>query len=262
MNSVAVVRPRPDGSRRLRVLLADPDESLHPVYREPLSQDGFELATASNGVECVARLRKQPPDVLVLEPQLPWGGGEGILAIMGETPQLATVPVMVLTACRDHHVLDRVSRFPVSDYQLKPLAPDRLAGRLHAILAHPRLRFTLAEQNGRLECSISRRTGGRVYDLRVETVGGRVIVRGRSDSHYVKQLALAAVMEAFEASQSQSERIEMEIDVVPDDGWQSRQSAFPETRNNYYSNESAPANEPDFTNEPVFSNELAFTKEE
>ena len=244
------------------MLLADPDESLHPVYREPLLQDGFDLATASNGLECLVQLRKRAPDVLVLEPELPWGGGEGILAVMGETPHLATVPVLVLTACRDHQVLNRVSRFPVSDYQLKPLPPDRLAARLRAILAHPRMRFKLAEQNGRLECSIARRTGGRIRDLHVETVDGRVIVRGRSDSHYVKQLALAAVMEAFEASQSQSERVEMEIDVVPDDNWQARRGALSETRNEYYSNESAPANEPDFTNEPVFSNELAFTKEE
>ena len=200
--------------------MADPDESLQPVYREPLSQEGFELVTALSGLECVARLRERVPDVLVLEPQLPWGGGDGVLAIMGEVPELATVPVMVLTSCRDPHVLKAVARFPVSDYQLKPLAPDRLAGRLRTLLDHPRLRFTLAEQNGRLECSIARRTGGRVRNLRVETVDGRVIVHGRSDSHHVKQLALAAVLEAFEASESQSERVELDIEVAPIDGWQ------------------------------------------
>jgi len=80
----------------------------------------------------------------------------------------------------------------------------------------------MAEQNGRLECSIARRTGGRIRDLRVETVDGRVIVHGRSDSHHVKQLALAAVQEAFEASQSQSEKVELDIEVAPLDGWQAR----------------------------------------
>ena len=129
---------------------------------------------------------------------------------------MAIIPVMVLTSCRDPHVLEGVGRFPISDYQLKPLAPDRLAGRLRSLLTHPRLRFTLAEQTGRLECSIARRTGGRVRDLRVETVDGRVIVHGRSDSHHVKQLVLAAVLEAFEASESQSERVELDIEVAPD----------------------------------------------
>ena len=251
MNSEAFDQPRSNGSKTIRVLMADPDESLHPVYREPLLQDGFELVTASSGLECVARLRERVPDVLVLEPQLPWGGGEGVLAIMGEVPQLATVPVMVLTSCRDPRLLEAIARFPVSDYQLKPLAADRLAGRLRTILAHPKLRFTLAEQNGRLECSIAMRTSGRVYDLRVETVDGRVIVRGRTDSHYVKQLALAAVMEAFEASESQAERVELEIDVAPIDGWQAERCALSEGRAGSYSNEFAPAN----------ANEFALTKE-
>ena len=229
--------------------MADPDASLAPVYRGPLLQEGFELVMAASGLECVARLRECVPDVLVLEPQLPWGGGDGVLAMMGEVPGLAVIPVMVLTSCRDRHVLKGLARFPVSDYHLKPLAPDRLVGRLRSLLAHPRLRFTLAEQAGRLECSIARRTGGRVQNLRVETVQGRVIVRGRSGSHHVKQLALAAVLEAFEASQSQSERVEVDIEVAPIDGWQARRCALSETRAGNYSNHLAHKKEFDLTKE-------------
>ena len=169
--------------------------------------------------------------------------------MMGEVPELATVPVMVLTSCRDPRLMEAVARFPVSDYQLKPLSAERLAVRLRAILAHPKLRFTLAEQNGRLECSIARRTGGRIYDLRVETIDGRVIVHGRSESHHVKQLALAAVLEAFEASQSQSEKVELDIEVAPVDGWQARRCALSETENGDYSNGFAPADELALTKE-------------
>ena len=230
MNSQAVAQQRSSGSRHIRVLMADPDESRRPAYREHLLQEGFELVTAVSGLECIARLREHVPDVLVLEPQLPWGGGDGVLAMMGEIAVLASVPVLVLTSCRDPRVLESVSRFPISDYQVKPLTPDRLVARLRILLNHPRLHFTMAEQNGRLECSIARRTGGRVYDLHVENIDGRVIVRGRSDSHHVKQLALAAVLEAFEASESQSERVEMDIEVAPIDGWQARRCALSETR--------------------------------
>ena len=207
MNGELLVQSRSRGSTPIRVLMADPDASLPAAYREPLLQEGFELVTAENGLECIACLRLCVPDVLVLEPRMPWGGGDGVLAIMGESSDLATVPVMILTSCRDPHVLKSVERFPVSDYQVKPLASDRLAGRLRGLLGHPRLRFTLDDHNGRLECAISRRTGGRVRDLRVEVRDGRVIVRGCTESHHVKQLVLAAVLEAIEASQSQSERV-------------------------------------------------------
>ena len=66
MNSEAFVQQRSNGSKLIRVLMADPDESLQPLYRERLLQEGFELATALSGLECVARLRERVPDVLVL----------------------------------------------------------------------------------------------------------------------------------------------------------------------------------------------------
>lgn len=213
MNNEAFVPSRPNGTAPIRVLMADPDASFPAAYREPLLREGFELVTAVNGLECIARLHDYAPDVLVLEPHMPWGGGDGVLAIMGESSKLATVPVMILTSCRDPHVLRAVGRFPISDYHVKPLPPEQLAGKLRSLLDHPRQRFDLAEQTGRLECSIARRTGGGVRDLHVENVDGRVIVHGRSESRHVKQLAQAAVLEAFAASASQSERVEVDIEV-------------------------------------------------
>jgi DNA-binding response OmpR family regulator len=255
VNREDIVQPRSNGSKPIRVLMADPDPSIHSAYRWPLLEEGFEVTPALSGLECFERMIEYVPDVLVLEPQLPWGGGAGVLAMMGVNPALANVPVMMLTSCRDPQVLEEVSRFPIGDYQIKPLSPDRLVGRLRTLLNHPRLRFTMAEQNGRLECSIARRTGGRIYDLHVESIGGRVIVHGRAESHHVKQLALAAVLEAFEASESQSERVELDIEVAPDDNWQARRGALSETRDVKSSHELASINELDLTSE------LALTKE-
>ena len=216
LNQEIPVPSRSNGSTRMHVLLADPDGSLPPVYREPLRREGFELGTAANGLECVARLRERVPDVLVLEPHLPWGGGDGVLTIMGESPDLAMVPVMVLTSGRDPHVLRGVERFPINDYHVKPLAPDRLAERLRSFLEHPRFRFTLGDHNSRLECAIARRTGGRVRDLRVEVCGKRVIVTGCTESYHVKQLVLAAVLDAIEASGSQHLWVDPDIEVCGD----------------------------------------------
>lgn len=213
MNDQAVFQLRLNSSKPIRVLIADPDEAIQSMYRRLPAQEGFEVVTAYSGLECLARLRECVPDVLVLEPQLPWGGGDGVLAMMGEDPRLASIPVMVLTASHDSEALSRVARFPVSSFHLKPLAPDRLTAKLRTLVAHPRLRFTIAEQTGRLEHSIAKRTESRVQNLRVDAVDGRIIVRGRSESPHVRQLALAAIREAFEASEFQSERIEVDLEV-------------------------------------------------
>ncbi len=129
----------------VRVLIADSDERLLDRYRLHFREE-FELATATNGVECLACLRERTPDVLVLEPQLLWGGGDGVLAVMHQVSRLAFVPVMILTACRDVRVLQGVAPFRISDYCVKPLAPRQLATRIWTLL---HLRAARRARNGK-----------------------------------------------------------------------------------------------------------------
>jgi DNA-binding response OmpR family regulator len=109
-----------------RVLLADPDQGLLESYREFLSQDGFEVATATSGLDCVAKLRSFGPDVLVLEPELPWGQGEGVLAVMSEAGDLPRVPVIALSNRLQPDNLYHVGSLRVSAYYVKPLTPPEL----------------------------------------------------------------------------------------------------------------------------------------
>ena len=55
---------------------------------------------------------------------------------------------------------------------------------------------------------INQRTFGRIHRLNVETVGDRVVVHGCASSYYVRQLALAALLEMFSA-----DRVEMDVAV-------------------------------------------------
>jgi hypothetical protein len=67
--------------------------------------------------------------------------------------------------------------------------------------------------NSRLERWIEQRTGGRVCGLRVENHAGQWIIHGRTGSYYVRQLALAAVLELLEPEQL--EQVELDIEVAP-----------------------------------------------
>jgi DNA-binding response OmpR family regulator len=119
----------------IRVLIADPDECLLDNYRSYLEHHDFEVATATTGLECVERLRDFVPDVLVLEPSIPWGWGDGILAMMHEERDIPLIPVVVLTYGRDRGVLYRLSPFKINDYQVKPIRPKRLVERICSLLA-------------------------------------------------------------------------------------------------------------------------------
>jgi DNA-binding response OmpR family regulator len=56
---------------RLRVLVADDDEDIRDVALAGLSVQGFEVVTASNGDEAFATAMAAPPDVLVLDIDMP-----------------------------------------------------------------------------------------------------------------------------------------------------------------------------------------------
>lgn len=64
---------------------------------------------------------------------------------------------------------------------------------------------------GQLERWIEQRTTGRVRNLRVEVLGKRIIVHGRTGSYYVRQLALASVLDALEPDDI--DQVELDIDV-------------------------------------------------
>jgi carbon storage regulator CsrA len=114
----------------IRILIADADEFLTATYRESLCRQGATVGTATTGLECMERLRDAVPDVLVLEPEILWGGGDGLLAWMHEQPEFRPASVMLLTRGGNRSLLYRLSPFRVDDYQIKPLATRHLAERI------------------------------------------------------------------------------------------------------------------------------------
>jgi len=139
-----------------RVLLADADRYLLSAYREALSEKRFEVATASDGLECLARLREFRPHLLVLEPTILWGGGDGVLSLMHEAADVPVVPVIVVTSGCDRGLLYRLARFRLHGYHLKPLKAKRLAERIHAILRNGQVeevqRYATAHSQGVSAC--------------------------------------------------------------------------------------------------------------
>ena len=116
----------------LRVLIADADHALSRSYREVLGERGFTVDTATNGLECVSHLRKSPPHVLVMDPSLPWGGGDGVLAVMREENDVPAVPVLVHASPDDGDVSADLA-LPVRARASKPLPPEQMASMVRQL---------------------------------------------------------------------------------------------------------------------------------
>jgi hypothetical protein len=82
--------------------------------------------------------------------------------------------------------------------------------------AGPRLHMTATDLENHLVRAIVARTKGRVQALRIQVLGGRIVLNGFSESYYAIQLAVAGLMEAInELCLDQPDRVDLNIDVIP-----------------------------------------------
>lgn len=88
-----------------RLLIADSDKVIIDVYRRFFKAMGYDVQTAVGGVDCVELLRNYSPHILVLDMELPWGGGEGVLERMRDDARIKP-RAMVLVSSGDHPRFD------------------------------------------------------------------------------------------------------------------------------------------------------------
>jgi DNA-binding response OmpR family regulator len=126
----------------IRVLLAEPDHALVTSYQARLSKEGFEVQIVNNGLDCLNALHTFEPDVLVLEQELPWGGGDGVLDVMHDVYELPLVPVFIITSRDSFAHLDVKQffrRYPlVTHMQTKPVGSDELVRLVQHIADEPK----------------------------------------------------------------------------------------------------------------------------
>ena len=121
---------------QLRVLLADPDAALLARYRSYLSKEGFIVATAQTGLECLEQLCDAAPDVLVLDPKLLAECSEGVFDILADVDDPPWVHMIVLTT-DDVDLPPRLAKVAVNAWHAKPLAPSALAQHIRRLLKLP-----------------------------------------------------------------------------------------------------------------------------
>lgn len=86
------------------LLIAEGNPELCEVYRKFLAERsflverGYDVGTATNGLKCVEKLRRLKPMVLVLDRELRWGGGDGVLAWLREQSDTTDVSVVLTTS--------------------------------------------------------------------------------------------------------------------------------------------------------------------
>ncbi len=116
------------------ILMVDDDLVNRRVARVSMEKSGFRVEESVDGVEAVERLKREPPpELVVLDLQMPRMGGADVLDWMRKTPATASIPVIVFTAMgadNEAQLMDAGA----DDYVRKPLDPPRFISRIKAAL--------------------------------------------------------------------------------------------------------------------------------
>jgi DNA-binding response OmpR family regulator len=146
------------------LLLVDDEPRIRRVLRLALEDEGYDIAEAANGHDALATLRREPPDVVLLDLMLPDRDG---FTVCREIRRSSDVPVIMVTARTDSHDVVAGLEAGADDYVTKPLVAKELSARIRALLR-------------RVEPANTRPAKLVVGDLQIDVAGAEVTRDGKA----------------------------------------------------------------------------------
>jgi two-component system alkaline phosphatase synthesis response regulator PhoP len=146
----------------MSVLLVDDDRDLIDVLTYILRREGYEVAAAYDGEQGWARFQADRPDLVVLDANMP--GLDG-MEVCRRIREVATTPVIMLTARTDEADIVRALGLGADDYITKPFSPRQLVARVKAVLRRAQAFGTQSVAGGE-----ELRAGGLALDLRTRSL--------------------------------------------------------------------------------------------
>jgi DNA-binding response OmpR family regulator len=121
--------PRPP-----RILVAEDDPDIGTLLGHSLRKAGFAAVHVPGGREALAQVKREPPDLLVLDVMLPGVDGFEVCRALRADPETAAIPIIMLTARAEES--DRIAGLDLGadDYITKPFSPNEVVARVRALL--------------------------------------------------------------------------------------------------------------------------------
>lgn len=116
------------------VLIADDEKDIVDLVDYNLTREGFHVLAAANGLESLKMIKKNRPDIVILDWMMPEMDGLEVCRRLRQDPDTSRIPVIMLTARTE--TLDKVLGLEMGadDYLTKPFHIRELVARIHALL--------------------------------------------------------------------------------------------------------------------------------
>jgi two-component system alkaline phosphatase synthesis response regulator PhoP len=117
-----------------RILVVDDDKEIVRLLRAYLEQAGYQALVAYDGETALHILRRECPDLVLLDLMLPDRDGWDVTRVVRGDPGLASTPVIMLTARVEDHDKIVGLELGADDYVAKPFNPREVVARVRAVL--------------------------------------------------------------------------------------------------------------------------------
>jgi signal transduction histidine kinase/CheY-like chemotaxis protein/ligand-binding sensor domain-containing protein len=121
-DQVIVTTPRTT-ERQPRILVVDDEANIRELLHQEFTEAGYAVTMASNGREAIAAVRRERPDLVVLDVMMPEMNGFDVAAVLKNDPATLDIPIVVLSIVQDR---ERGFRLGVDRYLTKPIDTDLL----------------------------------------------------------------------------------------------------------------------------------------
>jgi two-component system phosphate regulon response regulator PhoB len=119
---------------RQRIVIIEDEADIVEMVRYNFRKEGFDVESYSRGRDGLEALRRNPPDLLLLDIMLPDQDGLTICRQLRSEGRLKSLPIVFLTARGEE--VDRIVGLEIGadDYVVKPFSPRELVARVKAVL--------------------------------------------------------------------------------------------------------------------------------
>jgi DNA-binding NtrC family response regulator len=105
-----------------KVLIVDDEPNLRRLYRASLEDDGHEVITADSAEDCLTRLERESPDLVVLDVRMPGMDGlEALGKILERHPRMPVVLNSAFSSYRDNFLSWTADAYLVKSSDVGPL---------------------------------------------------------------------------------------------------------------------------------------------
>lgn len=113
-------------SQKAKILIVDDEPFNIDVIQQELEDLNYQIVTAANGQEALEKIRKEHPDLILLDLMMPVLDGFAVLSQTKADNDLRDIPVIIVSAANDSKSVVKGIKQGADDYITKPIDAEHL----------------------------------------------------------------------------------------------------------------------------------------